>query len=112
MTEDSVGRHPGQALGVEKTLRLVRNWSDLDTSQLRERFDGLYIANGGYDRERSLQAITSGAADMVAIGVPFMANPDLPERFRRKAPLNEADQATFYGGDEHGYTDYPALESV
>ena len=83
--------------------------SDLDTSQLRERFDGLYIANGGYDRDRSLQAIASGAAGMVAIGVPFIANPDLPERFRINAALNEADQATFYGGDEHGYTDYPPL---
>ena len=83
--------------------------SDLDTSQLRERFDGLYIANGGYGRERALQAIASRAADMVAIGVPFIANPDLPERFRINAALNEADQATFYGGDEHGYTDYPTL---
>jgi N-ethylmaleimide reductase len=83
--------------------------ADFDTSQLRERFDGLYIANGGYDRTRALEAITSGAADLVAFGVPFLANPDLPERFRINAPLNEADMATFYGGDEHGYTDYPTL---
>jgi N-ethylmaleimide reductase len=84
--------------------------ADIDTSQLRERFDGIYIANGGYDRERAQQAIASGAADMVAFGVPFIANPDLPERFRRNALLNEADPSTFYGGDAHGYTDYPTLE--
>jgi N-ethylmaleimide reductase len=86
--------------------------ANFDTHQLRDHFDGLYIANGGYDQARAQDAIDSGAADMVAFGVSFLANPDLPERFRRKAPLNEADQATFYGGDEHGYTDYPTLESV
>lgn len=84
--------------------------SALDTSQLRDRFDGLYIANGSYERERAMDAIASDAADMVAFGIPFIANPDLPERFRRNVPLNEADQSTFYGGDEHGYTDYPTLE--
>jgi len=86
--------------------------SNFDTGQLRERFDGLYVANGAYDRKHALDAIASGAADMVAFGIPFIANPDLPERFRRNAPLNEADQSTFYGGDEHGYTDYPALDAT
>ena len=42
-------------------------------------------------------------------GTLYIANPDLVERFRRDAPLNEPDPSTFYGGDEHGYTDYPAL---
>jgi len=85
--------------------------SDFDTGQLRERFDGIYIANGAYDQARAQEAIASSAADMVAFGVPFIANPDLPERFRLNAELNKADQATFYGGDEHGYTDYPPLEA-
>ena len=44
---------------------------------------------------------------MVAFGVPYLANPDLVYRFTNDLPLNEADQSTFYGGDEHGYTDYP-----
>jgi len=82
-----------------------------DTGQLRDYFDGIYIANGGYDRLQAERAIRTGAADMVAFGIPFLANPDLPERFRRGAPLNQADPATFYGGDEHGYTDYPTLEA-
>ena len=80
-----------------------------DTGQLRDCFDGIYIANGGYDGERAERAIKTGTADMVAFGVPFLANPDLPERFRQGAALNEADPATFYGGDARGYTDYPTL---
>jgi len=84
---------------------------DFDVGQLRERFDGIYIANGAYDQPRAQQTISSGDADMIAFGIPFLANPDLPERFRLNAELNEADQATFYGGDVHGYTDYPTLEA-
>ncbi|MDQ6958389.1 MAG: alkene reductase [Mariprofundaceae bacterium] len=84
----------------------------VDMQQLRTRFDGVYIANGGYDKQRANAAITKGRADLISFGVPFLANPDLPERFRRDAPLNEADQASFYGGDEHGYTDYSVLKVV
>jgi N-ethylmaleimide reductase len=51
-------------------------------------------------------------ADLVSFGAPVLANPDLPERLRTGAPLNEPDPATFYGGDEHGYTDYPVLETA
>lgn len=82
----------------------------VNMQQIRERFDGLYIANGGYDKARGNDVIATGAADLVAYGIPFLANPDLPARLRLNATLNEADQATFYGGDLHGYTDYPALD--
>ena len=58
----------------------------------------------------AIEAIASGRADMVAFGRPFIANPDLVERLRLDAPLNELDRATLYGGGEKGYTDYPALE--
>jgi N-ethylmaleimide reductase len=77
--------------------------------QLRKRFDGFYIANGGFDFSRADAAIAEGHADLVAFGVPFLANPDLPERFRQKKSLNKVDQNTFYGGDEKGYTDYPTM---
>jgi len=53
--------------------------------------------------------LTAGAADMVALGGPFLANPDLPERFTWDAPLNTPDETTFYGGEACGYTDYPSL---
>lgn len=56
-------------------------------------------------------AITGGEADLVAYGKRFIANPDLPQRLRQDAPLNTPDPKTFYGGDEQGYIDYPALDT-
>jgi N-ethylmaleimide reductase len=79
---------------------------------LRRLFPGPIIANGGYDLAAAETAIASGEADLVAFGVPFIANPDLVERFTAGAPLAEANPATFYGGDARGYVDYPALEAV
>ena len=80
-----------------------------DFNELRRTYRGNYIANGGYDKARGNAAIASRHADAVAYGVPFIANPDLVERFANDAPLNAADQSTFYGGTEKGYIDYPAL---
>jgi N-ethylmaleimide reductase len=77
--------------------------------RLKSAFGGTVIVNGGYDAAGGAKVLATGAADLVAYGVPFLANPDLPERFRRGAPLNAADPSTFYGGTEKGYTDYPAL---
>ncbi len=79
---------------------------------VRSHYDGNLILNGGYDKASANEAIQSGLGDAVAFGVPYVANPDLAERFRTDAPLNEADPSTFYGGDEKGYTDYPTLEEV
>jgi len=81
----------------------------VDMSEIRRRFNGLYIANCGYDKTRGNAVIAEGHADLVAYGIPYLANPDLPERFKLDAALNEADQSTFYGGDKRGYTDYPVL---
>ena len=77
---------------------------------IREGFRGTYIGNGNYTAKEACERIDAGLCDLVSFGRPFISNPDLPERFRRDAPLNEWDMATFYGGDEHGYTDYPALD--
>jgi N-ethylmaleimide reductase len=76
---------------------------------LRKTFDGTYIVNGGFDLTAANAAIAGGEADLVAFGVPFLANPDLPERFKRGASLNKPDQATFYMGEDKGYIDYPEL---
>ncbi len=78
---------------------------------LRPLFAGTYLANNGYTRDLALAARATDSADLIAFGKLFIANPDLVERLRRNAPLNEPDQTTFYGGDEHGYTDYPCLDS-
>ncbi|MDP2072335.1 alkene reductase [Methylotenera sp.] len=80
-----------------------------DFVALRKHFKNAYMANLAYDKARGNAAIASGHADVVAYGVPFIANPDLVERYRTNAPLNEADSKTFYGGSEKGYTDYPFL---
>jgi N-ethylmaleimide reductase len=83
--------------------------SRFDMTLLRHAFNGCYIANGGYDKARGNQVLNDGNADLIAYGIPFLANPDLPARFAQDADLNAPDQATFYGGDAHGYTDYPSL---
>ena len=67
----------------------------------------LTMVNNGYTKEMAESALSSGGADLVAFGVPFLANPDLVERFRQGHALNTPDQSTFYGGGEKGYTDYP-----
>ncbi|RME35864.1 MAG: alkene reductase [Gammaproteobacteria bacterium] len=83
-----------------------------DLQELRRRWGRVYVANGGYDQARAEAAIREGRADAVAFGRLYIANPDLVERFRRGAPLNIPDPATFYGGDAHGYTDYPTLDGT
>jgi N-ethylmaleimide reductase len=82
----------------------------LDYGALRRAFRGVYIANGGFTRETAIAAIESGRADAVAFGRPFIANPDLVDRLRLNAPLNEPDRSTFYGGGPEGYIDYPTLD--
>ncbi|MFM8445195.1 MAG: alkene reductase [Methylococcus sp.] len=77
---------------------------------IREHYLGTLIACGGYTLERAEASILAGQTDLVAFGRPFIANPDLPERFRTHAPLNTPDQATFYGGGVQGYVDYPTLK--
>ena len=76
---------------------------------LKQQFSGAYIVNEGYDAQTAEAAIDAGDADAAAFGKLFIANPDLPERFLRNAPLNEPQPATFYTSGPVGYTDYPAL---
>ena len=78
--------------------------------KIRDVFTGPIILCGGYDAERARHAINQSIADLVAFGVPFIANPDLPARLENGWLLNEADRDTFYGGAEQGYTDYPFYE--
>jgi len=89
-----------------------REFSPDDIARLRAAFSGAYMANNAYDRESAIRAVESGEVDLVAFGKLFIANPDLVERLKANAPLNEPDQSTFYGGDERGYTDYPTLEEA
>lgn len=78
--------------------------------KIKAAFGGVYIANEKFTRESADQAIANGDADAVAFGQAFIANPDLPERFRESAPLNPPDTTTFYNGGANGYVDYPMLD--
>lgn len=80
--------------------------------QFRSSFAGPLIASGGFTAQTAEDALRSGTADLVAFGRSFIANPDLPQRLAQGAPLNPPDRATFYGGGERGYTDYPTLAEL
>ncbi|MEK8031151.1 alkene reductase [Ideonella sp. DXS29W] len=82
-----------------------------DYAALRAPFRGAWMVNNGYDRDLAHATLREGRADLIAFGRPFIANPDLGLRLRRGAPLNAPDSSTFYGGGEHGYTDYPTLSA-
>ncbi|MCF8479195.1 MAG: alkene reductase [Rhodospirillum sp.] len=89
-----------------------RDIQAFDYGALKSTFKGLYMANNGYTRESAIAALSENKADLVALGRPFIANPDLVARFKTSAPLNPLDRDTLYGGAEKGYIDYPALESA
>lgn len=84
---------------------------DSISPELKKRFGGVFIGNEKFTKETAQAAIEAGTVDAVAFGKTFIANPDLPLRFKLDAPLNEPDPNSFYGGTEKGYIDYPALES-
>lgn len=81
----------------------------VELSMLRDAYEGILIACGAYDKERGNTALQNYQADAIAYGTLFIANPDLPERFKTNAEFNEADPDTFYTQDEKGYVDYPTL---
>ncbi|RDE14272.1 MAG: alkene reductase [Candidatus Thorarchaeota archaeon] len=78
-------------------------------SLIRQTFKGTLILNGGYEAQSANQAIETGSADLISFGSLFLANPDLPARFKIGANLNAPDSATFYEGEEKGYIDYPSM---
>lgn len=79
--------------------------------QLRATFKGAIIVAGRYDAGRGAVLIEQGLVDLIAFGRPFIANPDLPARLARQLPLADFDGSRLFGGDAHGYNDYPALPS-
>lgn len=76
----------------------------------REHYEGVLIGNMGYSAQEAATAIETGLLDAVAFGVPFLANPDLPARFKVGAGLNAPNPATFYSPGAEGYTDYPFMQ--
>lgn len=100
--------HVGE--GVTAAADGPRKLSDkFDLNKVREAFHGAYVGNDRYDFELAVENRKAGKLDLVSFGRLFIGNPDLVERLKTGATLAEGDPSTFYGGDEHGYTDYPAL---
>jgi len=84
--------------------------ASLAIADLRSRFDGLLILNGGFDRETAENALNRDSADLISFGAGFLANPDLPYRLEHRLELNAPDPATFFSADAKGYIDYPFHE--
>ena len=76
------------------------------TPAMRECYTGVFLVNGGYDQASGEKAVNQGSGDAVVYGEAFIANPDLPERFKSGVALAEADNTTFYSEGASGYVDY------
>jgi N-ethylmaleimide reductase len=96
-----VGYDSGYARGTPPPFNAI----DL----LRAEYTGTLLAVSGFTRETGDAAISQRRADAIVYGRPYIANPDLVARFKQNAPLNTPVPKTFYGGGDHGYTDYPTL---
>jgi N-ethylmaleimide reductase len=79
-------------------------------TMFRSVFKGALILSGGYDAVRAESDLAAGKCDLIAVGRPFLANPDLPARWKTGAAVNAPDFSTFYTPGPKGYTDYPALD--
>jgi N-ethylmaleimide reductase len=79
------------------------------TPHIRQAYQGTLMINGGYDAVTGEAAITNNEADLIAYGIPFLANPDFTERIKSNAPLNPPDFTTLYTPGAKGYNDYPTL---
>ncbi|MHC9063147.1 alkene reductase [Nitrospira sp. CMX1] len=90
-------RHENHGLPAEEAILQVA----------RRHFQGVLMSNGGYSRESGESTVAQGAADAIVYGRPYIANPDLVERFAKEAPLNEVNFDRLYGGGADGYSDYP-----
>jgi N-ethylmaleimide reductase len=86
--------------------------SDYLTPILRESYKGNLIINGGYNKQTASDALANNEAEAIVFGIPFIANPDLVERFQTDAALTQPDSTTFYTSEAKGYTDYAFMTSV
>ena len=94
---------------IEGVTRATRESDALDFDALRKRFEGVYMGNNKMTLDLAEKELADGHADLFAFGRPFIGNPDLVERLRTGAELVDAPQDTYYGGDWHGYSDWPGM---
>ncbi len=95
---------------VAVTGRTAAQTSEFSPAELRALYRGALMVNGCYDLDSARQVLASGHAQMVSLGRPYIGTPDVVERYRAGRPLNvDSDPLTWYGGDETGYCDLPAM---
>lgn len=96
---------------VEASERAIRPSKQVfDFAKLRQRFQGLYIANNCFTKELAISTLKNNEADLISFGRPFIGNPDLVRRLRYDYPLTDAPMNTWYGGGAEGYTDWPCID--
>ena len=95
---------------IEGVTQQRRDTGDLDYRALRRAFEGVTIDNNNLTLALAEAQLAKGEADLFAFGRPYLANPDLVHRFATGGPLAEAPKPTWYGGDWHGYTDWPGMD--
>lgn len=94
---------------IEGETRGKRDPHEFKAWEMKEAFGGVYMGNNGYTRDLAIERVEKDEVDLVCFGREFISNPDLVTRLKLSAPLVDYDESTFYGGDEKGYVDYPAL---
>ena len=97
---------------IEGVTQQTREAPAVDYGALRREFGRTYIGNNLYSLELMEEELKEKKSDLFALGRPFLANPDLVERLRTGAPIADAPKQYWYGGDEHGYTDWPAISEA
>ena len=97
---------------IKGDTKVEEEGNGLGVKFFRPLFEGTLITAGGYTRDTGNEVLASGDADLVAYGRLFIANPDLPERFKLEAELNSYDRSTFYTQGAEGYIDYPTLSPM
>lgn len=91
---------------VEDPAKVIWNMA----KKFRNSYQGALMINGGFTKALAEKALEQNLADLVSFGAPYIANPDLVERFEQNAPLNEVNRAMVYGTNPEGFTDYPTLQ--
>lgn len=95
---------------IDGNIEIDGNLPPVAAARLKKIFKGTLIAAGGFEPDTAEEIIEKGDADVVAFGRHFISNPDLPRRVKLGQRLSPHDRQTFYGGDAHGYTDYPVYQ--
>ena len=101
-----INRYDLAYLHVVENLKSDTQYNNFDVKKLRQIYNGTYLANGGYDRNKAITAIDNNNTDLIGFAFPFIANPDFPSRLEYNMEMSQPDLSKLYVGGASGYTDY------